>query len=158
MDFGTVLGPLGPNPGKPDFSGKIGLCQFSSNIIPKLHAKNRQNRWSRFPELLRLTDFFRPWTTLVSIFWMILIFFEWSRFFRQKRALPFFSGTSKLTSGQKSEKSIEPFSRTFDHLRSSNPSLSSPLGGENYQLPTNGSDLMGPGDMMSQVQNGNGQK
>ena len=42
--FWAVLGPLGPNPGKPDFSGKIRLGQLSSNIVPQLQAKNQENR------------------------------------------------------------------------------------------------------------------
>ena len=54
--FWAVLGPLGPIPGKPEFSGKIRLCQFSSFMVPKLHAKNQKNPWSRFLELLLLTD------------------------------------------------------------------------------------------------------
>ena len=50
--FWAILGPFGPKSGKPDFSGKIRLCQFSSFMVPKLHAKNQKNPWSRFPELL----------------------------------------------------------------------------------------------------------
>ena len=44
MDFGAVLGQLGPNPGKPDFLGKIRLGQLSLNIVPQLQAKNQENR------------------------------------------------------------------------------------------------------------------
>ena len=53
--FRAVLGPLGPIPGKPDFSGKIRLCNFSSNIIPKLLAGFQKHPTSRFPELWKLT-------------------------------------------------------------------------------------------------------
>ena len=52
--FRAVLGPLGPIPGKPDFSGKIRLCNFSSNIIPKLLAGFQKHPTSRFPELWKL--------------------------------------------------------------------------------------------------------
>ena len=44
IGFWAVLGPLGPNPGKPDFSGKFRLGQLSSNIVPQLQAKNQENR------------------------------------------------------------------------------------------------------------------
>ena len=55
------MGPLGPNPGKPDFSGKIRLGQLSSNIVPQLQAKNQENRWSRFPENFDLaSSWFQP--------------------------------------------------------------------------------------------------
>ena len=54
--FWAILGPFGPKSGKPDFSGEIRLCQFSSFMVPKLHAKNQKNPWSRFPELLLPTN------------------------------------------------------------------------------------------------------
>ena len=46
------MGPFGPKSGNPDFSGEIRLCQFSSFMVPILHARNQKNPWSRFPELL----------------------------------------------------------------------------------------------------------
>ena len=49
--FWAVLGPLGPISGKPDFSGKIRLCNFSSNIIPQLDAKFQKHPTASFPEL-----------------------------------------------------------------------------------------------------------
>jgi len=54
--FWAILGPFGPKSGKPDFSGEIRLCQFSSFMVPKLQTKNQKNPWSRFLELLLLTD------------------------------------------------------------------------------------------------------
>ena len=49
--FRAVLGPLGPIPGKPEFSGKIRLCNFSSNIIPQLVDKFQKHPTASFPEL-----------------------------------------------------------------------------------------------------------
>ena len=68
MDFWAVLGPLGPNPGKPDFSGKIRLGQLSLNIVPQLQAKNQENRWSRFPEIFDLPPFLGHF----GLFWAVL--------------------------------------------------------------------------------------
>ena len=48
--FWAILGPFDPKSGKPDFSGEIRLCQFSSFIVPKLHAKNQIHPIRRFSE------------------------------------------------------------------------------------------------------------
>ena len=66
--FRAVLGPLGPIPGKPDFSGKIRLCNFSSNIIPKLLAGFQKHPTSRFPELWKLLTL-PPY--LLTIIWAV---------------------------------------------------------------------------------------
>ena len=84
--FRSVLGPLGPNPGKPDFSGKIRLGQISSNIVPQLQAKNQENRWSRFPEIFYLPSFLGHFGS----FWAIL------GPFGPKSGKPDFSGEIRL--------------------------------------------------------------
>ena len=41
-----------PAAGKPEFSGKFGLCNSSSNIIPQLGAKFQKHPTARFPDFL----------------------------------------------------------------------------------------------------------
>ena len=42
IGFWAVLGPLGPNPGKPDFSGKSGWVNFLRILSPNFRPKIRK--------------------------------------------------------------------------------------------------------------------